>query len=100
MTIEETTCDALSATEEGDLAALTAALNRRASAVALLGRMPPSQELASRMDSAIALGKILDQRMSALKARIRSDTARLASIEAVATSAEDAPPPSVINCRA
>jgi hypothetical protein len=97
MTIEEADRSALIAAGHGDVIGLRAALQYRARAIASLMRMPPSQELAARLARTIASGKLLDQKLSTLKMRIRTDAARFAAIQA---SGIEAPSRSLIDCRA
>jgi len=81
MTIEEAERNALNAASNTDLTALQAALQARGEAISELGRTPPSEELANRLIRAIAVGNALDQKLSTLKVRLRTNAARIAAIQ-------------------
>jgi hypothetical protein len=68
MTIEEADQTALDAAQKGDLTALQAALDARAASIAALVRAPPSRELAERLNSTIAVGTTLQQKLALMQA--------------------------------
>jgi len=98
MTIEQAEQSALDAASQGDLNALQAALQARRAAISEFSRIPPSEKLADRLTCAIANGNSLDQKLSTLRVRLRTNAARIAVIQA-GCSGIDAPPRARIDCR-
>jgi hypothetical protein len=90
--IEEANRRALQAAESGDSDTLGAALDARATAIAALVRLEPSPELAQHLASAIQTGKVLNNALSALKARIRTEGGRAAQLQAGLSAGLAAPP--------
>jgi hypothetical protein len=82
MTLEEADRRALAAVENGDLAALQAAIAARASAIAALAGTPASPELAGRLASSVDAGASVHDKLSGLKVRLRTDRARVARMQA------------------
>jgi hypothetical protein len=103
MTIEEAEQSALNAASEGDLIALQAALQARRAAISEFSRKPldtaaASEELVNWLTCAIATGNSLDQKLSALNVRLRTNAARIAAIQAACAGIE-APSRTSIDCR-
>ena len=70
MTIEQANAAAVAASTAGDLDALEQALSDRAEAIRELLESPPSEELASRLRSAIGAGEFIERDLRALQGRI------------------------------
>ena len=99
LTIDDVHRNAQAAIEAGDLHALHLALEDRRSAIAVLTSAPPSQEMATRIVSAIQAGEALNRGLSTLKIRLRTDAARLAMLHTGFATGLSTAPKNHIDCR-
>lgn len=82
MTLEETTEQILAAAEAEDLEALENAHRMREEAMAALMSLEPTEALRDRVAASLAAGEKARRAIHQIKLRIRTESRRLATIEA------------------